>query len=387
MNSFYSECKKRSRQMTELILIGLIMVLYVIGSSWGTKLINFQKGPVPLTEVIPELQKGKLKDSFDLHDPRNQYVEIKGNQHNLIPLREIQKSNFSYYLYTVDEKTSIFVGVEKKLHEKDRQKLLKNQTITLRGGFDDMDKREQILAEDSNFDIASKLVFRTGYIGDSKKIEITVSIYSTILLIILIVIVILLEVSGIYQRKIKKQLQALSDEQRGLVDEDFRERLRKNRLGFGDQFLYISKNWHYEIYPFEDLILLHYHVYRYGDFNRYSLVAWDTSKHHVTLSNTLTKEKLHRYLQLIYERNPEITVENTTVRKNMQLYYFDNLVMEMRDRQEITRQLLEVKQDESMIRTHQHRRTPIKRRVMDGPVYRRHKTSRVVHIRKAPIKR
>lgn len=387
MSLFYRECKKRSRQMTELILIGLIMILYVIGSSWGTKIINYQSGPAALDEIYPQLLKDKPKDSFDVHDPHNQYIEIQANDQSMIPLRQIQKSKYMYYLYHSGHKQPILIGFDKKLDAELMMKLQNHQSIVLRGGFDELDKREQIIADDLSEEAYTKLIFRNGYIGDSKKIEITVSIYSTILLIILIIIVILLEVSGIYQHKIKKQLQALREDQRQAIDEDFRERLRKNRLGFGDQFLYVSKNWQYEIYPFEDITLLHYHVYRYGDFNRYSLVAWDTSKHHVTLSNTLTKEKLHRYIQLIYERNPEITVENTTARKNMQLYYFDNLVQEMRDRQEISKQLSEAKQDESLIRTHYHRRTPIKRRIIEGPIYRKRKSSHVIHIRKTPILR
>lgn len=385
MSSFYSESKKRSRQMTELILIGLVMVLYVIGSSWGTKLINYQKGSIALEEVYPRLLKDKLKDSFDVNDPHNQYVEIQADDQSMIPLRQIQKTNFIYYLYKSDHKKPILIGLHKKQDAECIEKLQNHQSIILQGGFDELDKREKIITEDLHADTFTKLIFRNGYIGDSKKIEITISIYSTILLLILIIIVILLEISGIYQHKVKKQLQALREDQRQAIDEDFRERLRKNRLGFGDQFLYVSRNWHYEIYPFEDIILLHYHVYRYGDINRYSLVAWDTSKHHVTLSSTLTKEKLHRYLKLIYERNPEITVENTTARKNMQLYYFDSLVKEMRDRQEITKQLLEVKQEESLIRTHHHRRTPIKRRIIESPIYRKRKSSRVIHTRKAPI--
>ncbi|MEG0737010.1 MAG: hypothetical protein RR441_09085, partial [Longicatena sp.] len=176
MNSFYKTAKKKSRQMTELVLIGLIMVLFVIVSSWGTKIVNYYQGPIVLDKTVHELSNYKHKDSFDFRDPQNQYIKIKADETNLHFF--MNQGKYVYYTYSDNNQDRVLVMVNKAKHSEIQTQLSKQKEITLVGGFDIFSYQEKNIANDNHQAITS-LIFRDGNVGDSQMIEITMSIYTT----------------------------------------------------------------------------------------------------------------------------------------------------------------------------------------------------------------
>lgn len=312
---------------------GCIMIILLFSAlSWGTNVISLIQGPQPFENVASLLQDQKQEHS----ELKNAYVSVSidmitGSYAQYGEVKENQTANQTvYYLMPVDN-GSYFITViaygdsipsldameeafYNSIGQDDKEY---PETVILDAGFRQLNDEELTYALDyfSAYDetittkdqlpqILSPYAIVIGEIGSIQVTSLWTLFIGWCTLAFVCVIGLILYYSKFFMRTLQKDLDVLSEEQKQLLDDDYKKATAFDHLKIGENLLYKKEAWTWHVWDYSTLIWVYKKEILSAKQRKFEVCAYVKDGKKLTLWIGDDEKKAQKLLQKIFDHCP-----------------------------------------------------------------------------------
>jgi len=328
MKSLYQDGKAVIMKKVGIICLLLCAVLLLSGMLWGQQIASLLQGPQRLEQFEYELRnEDSTKHIYHAYVEKNielitgsyaQYGEMKEGEMNnqtvyyLMPLNDKADYFVTILAYgdvvtSLDEMETLFydsIGSEQKKY---------HDPVAIQGGFKKLNEEELTYALDyfSAYDskikntedlknVLSPYAIVVNQIGSVEITSLWLLWYGWIGIVICMLLCALLYGTKVFMRPLKKDINALTDNLKDILDEDYTKAKEYQNLKLGSKLLYLKDTWSMHVYDYRQFIWIYHKEIRGKKKRCFEICAYDKNGRQYHLWQGEDQKKAAKICQIIF---------------------------------------------------------------------------------------